>query len=141
MIDPHYTFLQKCVDKGYAKDIVVEYNSNLTNIPQRAWNIWKHFRKIGIGASIDAIGDLNRYIRYPSDFKTIWKNLEKLSTAEGNFSVWIAATINVYNVWELPEIIEHYLRNELPRINDDDVKPIISPHPLHGPQFLNIRMF
>ena len=63
MIDPHYTFLQKCVDKGYAKDIVVEYNSNLTNIPQRAWNIWKHFRKIGIGASIDAIGDLNRYIR------------------------------------------------------------------------------
>ena len=33
MIDPYYTFLQKCVDKGYAKDIVVEYNSNLTNIP------------------------------------------------------------------------------------------------------------
>ena len=31
MIDPH-TFLQKCVDKGYAKDIVVEYNSNPTNI-------------------------------------------------------------------------------------------------------------
>lgn len=140
MIDPHYTFLQKCVDKGYAKDIVVEYNSNLTNIPQRAWDIWKNFRKIGIGASVDAIGDLNRYIRYPSDFDTIWKNLKKLSTAEGNFSVWIAATINVYNVWELPEIIEYYIRNSLPRVNDDDVKPIISPHPLHGPQFLNIRM-
>ena len=52
-------------------------------------------------------------------FGKIWKNY---LTAEGNFSVWIAATINVYNVWELPEIIEHYLRNELSRINDDDVK-------------------
>jgi len=101
MIDQHYNFLQKCVDRGCAKDIVVEYNSNITNIPERAWNIWKNFRQIGIGASIDAIGDLNRYIRYPSDFNTIWKNLQKLSAAEGNFRIWYATTISIYNVLHL----------------------------------------
>lgn len=139
MIDQHYAFLQKCVDRGYAKDIVVEYNSNITNIPQRAWAIWKHFRRIGIGASIDAIGELNRYIRYPSNFDKIWSNLEKLSVAEGNFRMWLATTFNIYNIWVLPEIMEYYIVNSLPRVNDDDFKPIMTPHPLHGPQFLNIR--
>jgi len=140
MIDQHYAFLQKCVDKGYAKNIIVEYNSNITNIPERAWNIWKHFRQIGIGASIDAVGELNRYIRYPSNFDKIWENLERLSSAEGNFRVWLASTISVYNVYELPDIMKFFIENTLPRVNDDDLKPIMTPHPLHGPQFLNIRM-
>jgi hypothetical protein len=140
MIDQHYAFLQKCVDQGYAKDIVVEYNSNITNIPQRAWDIWKHFRRIGIGSSIDAIGDLNDYIRHPSHFSKIWENLTKLSSADGNFKMWFATTISVYNVYTLPEMLEFIIRNTLPRVNDDDMKPIMSPHPLHGPYFLNIRM-
>ena len=33
MIDPHYAFLRKCIDADRAKNIVVEYNSNITNIP------------------------------------------------------------------------------------------------------------
>ena len=140
LIEQHYNFLQKCVDQGVAKNIVVEYNSNITNIPTKAWDIWKHFYRIGIGASIDAIGDLNHYIRYPSKFSIIWRNLEKLSAAEGNFKMWMATTISVYNVLVLPEILEFILKNKLPRVNDDDNKPIMTPHPLHGPHFLNIRM-
>jgi hypothetical protein len=46
----------------------------------------------------------------------------------------------VYNVLVLPEMLEFIIRNTLPRVNDDDMKPIMSPHPLHGPHFLNIRM-
>jgi hypothetical protein len=139
MIDQHYAFLQKCVDQGCAKDIVVEYNSNITNIPERAWSIWKHFRQIGIGASIDAVGDLNRYIRYPSNFNKIWENLNKLSKADGNFRIWYATTISIYNVLHLPEFLKFVIQNQLKRVNDDDLKPLITPHPLHGPQFLNIR--
>ena len=45
MIDRHYEFLQKCVDQDCAKNIIVEYNTNLTNIPQRAWDVWKHFKQ------------------------------------------------------------------------------------------------
>ena len=140
MIDQHYNFLQKCVDSGYADKMIVEYNSNITNIPQRAWDIWKHFKTIGIGASIDAVGDLNYYIRYPSRFSKIHENLQKLSSADGNFRIWWAATINVYNVMHLPEMMEWIVKNKMPRVNDDNIKPIMTPHPLHGPQFLNIRM-
>lgn len=140
MIDQHYNFLQKCIDMGYADKIIVEYNSNITNIPQRAWKIWKHFKRIGIGASIDGIGELNHYIRYPSRWSAIWKNLNKLSTEQGNFKTWWTATISVYNIWELPDMMQFILENKLPRVNDDDHKPIMTPHPLHAPHFLNIRM-
>ena len=46
MIEQHYTFLQKCVDREDASHIVLEYNTNITNIPERAWNICKHFERI-----------------------------------------------------------------------------------------------
>lgn len=140
MIDRHYEFLQKCVDVGQSSKMIVEYNSNLTNIPSRAWNIWKHFKQVNIGASIDGVGDINHYMRYPADFNSIHKNLLKLSQADGNFKVWISATINVFNVLHFPEFIEWILLNKIPRVNDDDWRPILTPHPLHGPKFYNIRM-
>jgi len=140
MIDRHYEFLQKCVDAGQAKKMIVEYNTNLTNIPPRAWEVWKHFKQVNIGASVDGVGDINHYMRYPADFNTIHKNLLKLSQAEGNFKVWIAATINVFNVLHFPEFMEWILLNKMPRINDDEWRPVITPHPLHGPKFYNVRM-
>jgi hypothetical protein len=79
-------------------------------------------------------------MRYPSNFDKIHKNLLKLSTAEGTFAIWIAATINVFNVLHFPEFMEWILLNKISRVNDDDRRPIITPHPLHGPKFYNIRM-
>lgn len=141
MIDRHYEFLQKCIDGGYANKITVEYNTNLTNIPQRAWDIWKHFQSINIGASIDGVGDINYYMRYPSNFDKLHENLKKFATASGNFRVWIAATINVFNALHLPDFMEWIILNKISRVNDNDLRPIITPHPLHGPRFLNTRMF
>ena len=141
MIDRHYEFLQKCVDEGHANKIVVEYNTNLTNVPQRAWDVWKHFKAINIGASIDGVGDINYYMRYPSNFDKLYENLKKFAIAEGNFRVWIAATINVFNALHLPDFMEWIILNKIPRVNDNDLRPIITPHPLHGPRFLNTRMF
>lgn len=140
LIDRHYEFLQKCVDRGQSSKMIIEYNTNLTNIPTRAWNIWKHFKQVNIGASIDGVGDINHYMRYPSNFDQIHKNLLKLSTAEGNFKIWIAATINVFNVLHFPEFMEWILLNKISKVNDDNWRPIITPHPLHGPKFYNIRM-
>jgi sulfatase maturation enzyme AslB (radical SAM superfamily) len=140
LIDRHYEFLQKCIDQNQADKIIVEYNTNLTNVPLRALEVWKHFKQVNVGASIDGVGDINHYMRYPSNFDQIHKNLLKLSNAEGNFKIWIAATINVFNVLHFPEFMEWILLNKISRVNDDNWRPIITPHPLHGPKFYNIRM-
>ena len=50
LIDRHYEFLQKCIDSDVAKNITIEYNTNLTNVQERAKDLWRHFKKVRIGA-------------------------------------------------------------------------------------------
>ncbi len=142
LINQHYEFLQKCVDAGRAKHIVIEYNTNITNIPERAWNIWKNFQRIQIGMSVDAVGKINDYIRNPSKWYKIEENMRKLDNAEGEFKIWWAATIQVYNMVHLPDMMMWKIRQKFKRINVEvQHKPIISPHPLHSPKFLNVQVF
>lgn len=141
MIDEHYDLLQKCVDSGYAKNILVEYNSNIVNIPQRAWDIWKHFRKIEIGASIDGVGKINDYIRFPSKWKAMEKNIKKLDETNDNYNVWLSATVQVYNVLYLTDFMKWKLEQNYKKINHSLWHaPIITTHPLHNPSFLNIKI-
>lgn len=142
MIDRHYEFLQKCIDMNRAKHITIEYNTNITNIPERAWNIWKDFNRVLIGMSVDAVGPINDYIRNPSKWNKIAENMQKLDTAEGNFKVWWAATIQAYNLLHLPETMMWKIEQNFNRINKHvEYKSVISPHPLHNPDFLNIKIF
>jgi len=144
LIDQHYEFLNKCIEFGKADEILIEYNTNLTNIPKRAWDIWKHFEMIQIGASIDGVGKINDYIRHPSKWSQIEANLRKIDNAEGNFKVWWAATIQAYNMTHLPDMMMWKLEQNFKRINHPLIitdRPIITPHPLHSPDFLNIKIF
>lgn len=140
LIDAHYDFLQKCVDNGYAKNLTIEYNSNITNIPKRAWNIWEYFKNVIIGVSIDGVGKVNDLIRYPSKWWKIEENLQKFSISKGNFSVHISATIQILNIWHLPEFIEYTLEKNLSRIGPWKKTPIMSPHPVHRPPYLNVNI-
>tara|TARA_B110000503_G_scaffold11872_1_gene16014 strand:+ start:9220 stop:10560 length:1341 start_codon:yes stop_codon:yes gene_type:complete len=142
MINQHYEFLQKCINAGRANKIIIEYNTNITNIPERAWEIWKHFERVQIGMSVDAVGPVNDYIRNPSKWYKIEENMRKLDNAEGKFKIWWAATIQVYNLIHLPETMMWKIEQNFKRINVDvKHKSVISPHPLHNPNFLNIKVF
>lgn len=139
MIDKHYDLLKKCVDSGVAHNITVEYNTNLTNVPKRAWDLWPHFRLINLGVSLDGINEFNDYIRFPSKFKKLHNNLLKLEEAEGNYGVWIAATIQIYNVDHVPEFMKWILEQNFQNIQTEKDKPFMTAHPLHNPKFLNIK--
>ena len=139
-IKEQFDFLERCIASGYSNKIIIEHNSNIVNIPKRAWDLWKHFRAIKIGASIDGIGKVNDYIRYPSKWERIEKNLTKLDEAEGNFILWLAVTVQAYNILHLPEIFKWKISKNFKRVNVTDWRPIASLHPLHGPHFLNIKV-
>ena len=140
MINEHYAFLQKCVDRGEASHIVLEYNTNITNIPDRAWNIWKHFERIEIGASVDGIGKVVEYIRHPVKWEIIERNMWALDNAEGNFKLWLAPTIGILNSKHFPDMIIWVLEQNFNLINAQAWKPPVTPHPLHHPKWLNMKI-
>ena len=141
LIKQQFDFLERCIQAGYADKIAIEHNSNIVYIPKKAWNIWKHFRMIRIGASIDGIGKVNDYIRYPSKWETIEDNLRRLDTAEGNFQIWLAITVQALNIIHLPEIFKWKIDQNFKRVNISAWQPIASLHPLHSPDFLNAKVF
>lgn len=144
LIERHYEFLNKCVSNNTAKNIELEYNTNGTTLPNKVFELWKHFKKVGIGVSIDGIGDVIEYQRWPAKWSLLHSNLIKLNNIalnNSNINVWLAATVTVYNVLHIADMIEwKILESGLTGINRSKHKPIISPHIAHRPETTNIRI-
>ena len=100
-----YALFEYLIEKDLAKGIKLKYNTNLTNVPQKMVDYWKHFRQVQLNTSIDAIGDRDRYIRYPSTWEKIEENFHKLRALD-NVEIQIHCTVQVLNVCAIDELIE-----------------------------------
>ena len=141
LIERHYELLETIIKYGSPSEVTVEYNSNITWIPKKALKLWKHFKLVNIGASIDAYGALNDYIRYPSCFQKIEKNLEKLDKLSGNINLCVATTVQAYNIFHLTDLIQWKLKKRFLRVNrEGHTNPLITAHLLHKPNYLNVKM-
>lgn len=140
LIERHYDFLQKCIDTDVAKNIDVEYNTNLTNVQQRVIELWKHFKSVRIGASIDGMDDVLEYQRYPAKWSTIERNLHMIDALPKNVRAWISATITLTNVWQFPDFMLWKLEQNFKKINNNSTNPIINYHVCHRPWTSNIRV-
>ncbi|NQY99433.1 MAG: radical SAM protein [Bdellovibrionales bacterium] len=142
LIDAQFEFLQKCIDLGHSGHITLEYNSNLTALNERIVKIWSEFKKVEVGISIDGIGEINNYIRAGSDWNKLEKNIVALDRAAGNFKLWIASTIQIYNLYHLPQFMWWSVSNKFQRINRSKIgREFFTPHPLTNPAFLAITTF
>ncbi len=139
----HLGFLQECVDSGDAERITLQYDTNMTNIPDEFIEVWKKFKKVLIGFSIDGMGKPNEYMRAPSKWTQVIKNLHKLDKAvdsgEGNFELNESITISIYNILHILDFLEWKItvgRYEFKHVFQRCNNHMFS-HPLHDPDFLN----
>jgi hypothetical protein len=144
MIERHYEFLQRCIDLGYSKNIILEYNTNMTNLPDRVLKMWTKFKQVRVGASIDGMGAVIEYQRWPLKWNHVLKNLKKLDDyAEKNSNIlpWLAYTVTVYNVWHTPEFMWWKLKESgFKKINSTKKRPVITHHIAHGPKRTNLKL-
>ena len=113
IIKEHLKMLEMIIEEGHAGHILLRYNSNQTLIPERIVSLWKYFEKIVFNCSVEASGFVNDYIRYPSKWENLEKNiyfLDKLSTEQTNLEVYIHTTLQAYNIAHIPALLK-YLRN------------------------------
>lgn len=84
------------------ESVTLMYSSNLTYI-DRIEKYWPNFKKVTVNASMDAIGELNDYIRYG----TVWNKWEKNLYKVAKFAdIRIVVTVSVLNVFYLKDIEE-----------------------------------
>lgn len=140
MIERHYDFLQKCIDTNNAENILLEYNTNVTNIPNRVLDMWSHFKRVLIGASVDGYGDVLEYQRYPAKWSAIEQNLHKIDQLPSNISAWLSLTVTSVNVFHIPEFMRWKLEQNFQKINSSKRKPLITHHVAHRPYHMNIQV-
>jgi hypothetical protein len=139
LIDRHYEFLNFLISEKCADQVIIEYNTNLTVLPQKALDLWKHFRQVRIGVSLDAWGPLNNYIRHPSKFSVLEKNIETLDQTGDNIVVWLASTVSILNFYDLSDLIIWKLGKKFKKVNIHRNKPFFNHHVLHKPEFLSTQ--
>jgi MoaA/NifB/PqqE/SkfB family radical SAM enzyme len=104
IIKEHEFILDKVIESGRASKVKIKYNTNLTNIPKHLIDKWKNFKAIKCNPSIDAVGDLARYIRYPSNWKKIEENFLRVRELD-NVVCEIHCTVQMYNITRLHEFL------------------------------------
>ena len=98
MEDNNYYF-QRLDEKGYSKNITVLININGTNLNKKFCNSLKNFKSVRLSVSIDSYGLANNYIRWPSKFEAIDKNVRALAKYK-NFHTEVFSTINVLSLFD-----------------------------------------
>lgn len=109
VVNEHYDWLEHIVEQGWSQNIELHYNTNATTIPDRLLDIWDKFRGVVLSLSIDAVGDLAYYVRYPSKWRVVEKNVRKLaefSKTRTGVIVHTHVTLSMLNLHDLPNLLQ-----------------------------------
>lgn len=101
MIKEHFKLLQAIVDRGQAGQVEIHYNTNGTQYPEHAEEIWKHFKCVEIAFSIDDVEERFEYQRSNAYWHEVQNNIRRFSELKNtyqNIQLQVCITVNVFNV-------------------------------------------
>ena len=141
LIERHYDFLERCIEQDVAKNIIIEYNTNMSTLPARVTNLWKSFKQVRVGASVDGMDKMQEYQRYPAKWQKTLDNLYKVDELPDNIIAWLAFTVTAYNINHMIDFMKWKLQlSGFKKINSTNRRPIITHHVAHHPKHLNVRV-
>ena len=106
MIKNHFKILEYCVQKGFAKNIDIHYNTNGTQLPPHdIFDLWSNFKHVEIAFSIDDVGEPFEYQRHPANWREVNENLVKFKErVTPNMDFQICSTVSIFNVFNWAKI-------------------------------------
>ena len=107
VIPEFYELLDYCYENDTLKDKDITLVTNLTNTNPKMTKWLPQMKKWTIWASLDGIGDITEYIRYPSNFEKVKENLDyykKMLHEHGNGVIVFSPAIQLLNIHQLDEI-------------------------------------
>lgn len=136
IIQRNLDYIDKIVASGHSKNVELIFTTNATNINEKFIAVSKKFKSVSFNVSIDAVNDLAKYIRYPSDWHTIDKNLKNIH--KNGVGVSFNTTIQWLNMTRLNEIFD-YIENCNIDFGGIWFQLVTDPHyldPIHAPVFM-----
>jgi len=129
MMDEHYRILDELERRGKF-NVRLIYNTNFTisGLGQRsAFEYWKRFDSVAVGASLDAMGPRAEYIRKGTEWDTVERNREQMMDICPQVDFYISATLSVLNAWHLPDFHRSWTEKGLIKARDFNINNLTNP--------------
>ena len=137
----HYRFLQRLVNENRSQDIVFGYNTNMSMIKFKSYNLaelWQHFKGINITVSMDGTGELFNYFRQGGNYQKVVDNLFTIINECNNIeSVYLVCTSTAYHAFYADKIFDD-LNELVSRIQEKGVHAHTDATFVHYPAGLDI---
>jgi radical SAM protein with 4Fe4S-binding SPASM domain len=111
IMEEHYKILDLLL-KHNKSDIKITYNTNLTQLSYKKYNIidyWKKFSNIAVNASIDLIGIQAGYVRSGTNYNVLEENYESI---KDHVDFTITSIVHLCNIFNLPKLQQHWIVNK-----------------------------
>lgn len=104
-----YDFLDRCINENKIFEFLV--NTNATKINSRFKKQLKLLPHMQFIVSLEGVGKLNHYIRWPSIWDTIAENMKYL--VENNHKITVNTTVSIYNLIKIHDLFK-WIDDEFP---------------------------
>jgi molybdenum cofactor biosynthesis enzyme MoaA len=132
----HWQLLESLISNGLAKNISLQYNTNLTTIrfkDKDIINLWAQFKQVLLMISVDSTGTVSDQIRSGSDWNKILNNIEilhKLSLESNKIKIILSPVLSILNLWSIKSLFDYAQKKKI------KVNVII----LTGPDYLSLNV-
>lgn len=105
-------YFELLASKDVPKHVDLQIITNATNINKKFYSMLSDFRSVRLSVSVDAYGMANDYIRWPSKFSQITKNMQAISDLPTNVQVDIMNSLNILSMFNYDKFLEWCVKME-----------------------------
>jgi MoaA/NifB/PqqE/SkfB family radical SAM enzyme len=134
----HYETLRKIIETGRASEVELAYNTNMTKLnynKQYLPDLWKQFKLVQLGLSIDNVGERANYIRHGNvKWNKIEQNIKTLREYS-NIDFTLSPTISMMSAYTVTDMHRYLVENNIIR-NIDQIRFNL----LHEPSYYSVKI-
>ena len=129
IMEEHYRLLNELV-RQEKFDVSLVYNTNFSKLAykdQDVLQIWKKFRSVSVGASLDASHARGEYMRKGTDWDDIVENRQRMQAICPGVDFYVSATVSLFNAWHIADFHRQWVDLGLIKPQDMNINILQSP--------------
>ena len=129
IMEEHYRLLKELIKRGRT-NVRLIYNTNFSELVYKKTNVlelWREFRSVSVGASLDAMGPEAEYIRKGTKWANVEANREQMLDICPDVDFYISPTLSILNAWHLPKFHKDWVSKGFIKPQDLNINILQNP--------------
>jgi hypothetical protein len=129
IMEEHNRILNMLIKTGNTKVRLI-YNTNLTELKFKRENVidlWKHFAKVCVAASLDDMGERASVIRSGTDWSDVEQNIRDIKRECPHIDFMISPTLSLMNIWNFTKFHRYMVEQNFIEPKDFNLNMLQGP--------------